>query len=549
MANLQRRAVLGAGLGLAGGGLLDGCARSRSGHPVSAPGADPASAARAAAGAGTDAGGWVSPDGPEVAAAEKRRGSGPLRKVSLFATPSVVDLGGRTFRTWTYGGELPGPEIRLVAGEVLEADVTNHLPQPTTVHWHGIAIRNDMDGVPDITQRAVAPGGRFTYRFAAKHPGTYWFHPHVGVQLDRGLHGPLIVEDPREPLAYDQEWIVVLDDWVDGVNGSTPDAILTDLNGGRPDAMEEGLGNGSGGMDGMNMRGMDGRGRTDRSGRTGGSGSGPDRRLVRGHSELLRGHPGDVAYPYYLINGRPTNDPQTFNAKPGDRIRMRIINAGGDTAFRVALGGHRMTVTHADGRPVVHATTDALLLGMGERYDVLVTAGDGAFPLVALAEGKGGVARAVLRTAPGSAPDEDARPGELDGRLVTERELRADASVALSAREPDTVVPLHLSLGEGPYEWGFNGRPYDSSDRNPVHAGQRVGLSITNGTGMWHPIHLHGHSFARPGGSAVKDTVIVLPGQRVDVELEADNPGLWMLHCHNIYHAEAGMMTLLGYRT
>ena len=115
-------------------------------------------------------------------------------------------------------------------------------------------------------------------------------------------------------------------------------------------------------------------------------------------SPLLGGDAGDVRYPYYLINGRVRAAPRTFSARPGQRARIRLINAGADTAFRVALGGHVMTVTHTDGYPVDPVQASALLLGMGERYDVQVTLGDGVFPLVALAEGKDSTALALVRT-------------------------------------------------------------------------------------------------------------------------------------------------------
>ena len=217
--------MLGAGLA-----LTAGCGRL----PVTAT-APPA--ARPGRPDTPSAGPYVSPDGPEVAAAEAHRGGGPVRRFRLTATRSVVDLGGPTVHTWTYGGRLPGATIRVAAGEVLEAVIANHLPQATTVHWHGIPIRNDMDGVPNVTQRPVAPGADFTYRFTVQRPGTYWLHPHMGLQQDRGLYAALVVEDPREPLAYDREWVVVLDDWVDGVDGSTPDGVLAQLSGraGGPD--------------------------------------------------------------------------------------------------------------------------------------------------------------------------------------------------------------------------------------------------------------------------------------------------------------------------
>ncbi|MCM2414489.1 multicopper oxidase family protein [Streptomyces sp. RKAG290] len=518
----SRRALLGASIALAGTGIVAACAdgnaaADHSGMPHGGP-------------SGTTAPeGYVSPDGPEVAAAEKLRGAGPVRKVALTATPSRLELGGgRTVSSWAYGDRLPGKEVRVTAGDTLALTLANHLPQATSMHWHGLALRNDMDGVPGLTQRAIEPGADFTYRFAVPDPGTYWVHPHSGVQLDRGLYAPLIVEDPKEPLSYDKEWVVVLDDWLDGVDGSTPDAVLKELTGGS-------------GHSGHAMPAPSSSAAAD---------DGPSRMLTGATSELLGGEAGDVGYPYYLINGRTPDDPSAFTARPGDRIRLRIINAGGDTAFRIALGGHRMTVTHTDGFPVRHTATDALLLGMGERYDVLVTAGDGVFPLTALAEGKKASARALLRTGAGTAPAASAEPKELTGQLVTADRLVPDESVALAAREPDRTVRIRLTGSMAAYDWAFDGKPYTADQRNPVQAGERVRLEFRNATAMWHPIHLHGHTFALAGtaAGARKDTAIVLPRQSLTVDLDADNPGLWMLHCHNLYHAEAGMMTVLGYR-
>ena len=156
-----------------------------------------------------------------------------------------------------------------------------------------------------------------------------------------------------------------------------------------------------------------------------------------GRSELLGGDAGDVNYPYYLINGRIPAAPSTFSAKPGQRIRIRIINAGSDTAFRVAMAGHSMTVTHTDGYPIVPTEVDAVLLGMGERYDVIVTAGDGVFPLVALAEGKNAVARALLSTGAGSPPGAAFRPAELTRRVGTVDMFTATPQVTLGSAKPD----------------------------------------------------------------------------------------------------------------
>lgn len=533
-----RRAVLGAALAVAGTGALAACSDGGGGDHGGAH----------SPGGAQDSGTYVSPGGKEVEAAEAARGSGPVREVSLTATRARLDLGGgRTVASWAYGDRLPGREVRVTAGDTLALTLANHLPEPTSLHWHGLALRNDMDGVPGLTQRDIAPGADFAYRFTVPHPGTYWFHPHSGVQQDRGLYAPLIVEDPKEPLAYDKEWVVVLDDWVDGVDGSTPDTVLEELSGGMGGGMDHGAHTMSGEEDEKD-------GSRDRSGD--GSGDGPSRMMMGATSELLGGDAGDVAYPHYLVNGRVPQDPSSFSARPGDRIRLRIINAGGDTAFRVALGGHRMTVTHTDGFPVRHTTGDALLLGMGERYDVLVTAGDGVFPLTALAEGKKAGKReasalAVLRTGSGAAPGASVRPKELDGKLVEAGRLVPDPSVALSARAPDRMIRIQLTGGMAKYDWAFDGQPYSAKHRRPVEAGERVRVVFDNGTAMWHPLHLHGHTFALGGNAAGarKDTAIVLPHRSLTVEFDADNPGLWMVHCHNVYHAEAGMMTVLGYRS
>ncbi|MFI9200672.1 multicopper oxidase family protein [Streptomyces sp. NPDC053048] len=539
MRTTTRRAVLGAGIAAAGSGLLAAC--SKGGGPSDGPSPTAAPA------------GYVTPDGKEVAAAEAARaGAGSVREVRLTATPARLDLGGgRTVASWAYGDVLPGKEIRVTAGDTLALTLANHLPEPTSLHWHGLALRNDMDGVPDLTQRAVRAGASHAYRFKVTHPGTYWIHPHSGTQQDRGLYAPLIVEDPKEPLEYDKEWVVVLDDWVDGIDGSTPDAVLAELAKGMSGMDHGGGGTGHGGAGhgaghggGHDMSHM-----SMTSAKASPSPTGPSRMLMGATSDVLGGDAGDVAYPHYLINGRTPEDPETFTAKPGDRVRIRLINAGGDTAFRVALGDHRMTVTHADGFPVEHTATDALLLGMGERYDVLVEAKDGAFPLTALAEGKKRTGLAVLRTGGGSAPGADTRPRELESTPLTAGLLKADASVRLKERRPDRTVTLRLTGSMAKYDWAINGRKYTPGQRYPVRAGERVRLVFVNDTTMWHPMHLHGHTFALPGGGPRKDTAIVLPGKRLEADFDADNPGLWMLHCHNVYHAESGMMAVLGYRS
>ncbi len=434
---------------------------------------------------------------------------------TLTPRPVTVDLGGRVVSTLGYADTVPGPLIRANVGDELKVTLTNKLSKPTSMHWHGIALRNDMDGAEPATPN-VDVGQSFTYTFTVPDAGTYWAHPHVGVELDTGLYLPLIVDDPKARGDYDAEWIVMLDDWTDGV-GKSPQQILDDLE--------------KGGMGAMGSMGS-----------MGGEGA--------GGSALLGGDPGDVTYPYYVINGRIPEAPSTFRAKPGQRIRLRFINAGSDTAFRVALAGHRMTVTHTDGFPIVPTDVDALLIGMGERYDVIVTADDGIFPLVALAEGKGAMARALLSTGVGTAPPADFQPPELTGKIGTVEMFAAPDEAQLAFTKPDTEMVANLTAADTGYQWGING-PYPDNRPLTVWQGQQATMSFANKTRMWHPMHLHGHTFAmlNPDGTlgARKDTVVVIPNQTVRVAILADNPGYWPLHCHNTYHAEAGMLTTFDY--
>lgn len=469
----------------------------------------------------------VAPTSDAVTAAEAARKvrGGRVVTARLTPRPATIDLGGRTVDTWTYGDHLPGPLLRATAGDVLRVHVDNQLPTDTSVHWHGVALRNDMDGVPGITQDPIGAGSGFTYEFTVPDPGTYFYHPHSGVQLDRGLHGALVVDDPAEPGHYDQEWVVVLDDWLDGT-GRTPDQVLARLR-----RTRGGDDSGMSGMSGMDHGSMGGMG------------------MREGAQSPLLGGAGDVAYPYYLVNGRTPEAPVTLTGSPGHRARIRFINAGSDTAFRVALGGHRMTVTHTDGFPVMPVPTDALLIGMGERFDVTVTLGDGAFPLVASAEGKKGQSLAVVRTGSGRTPAADVRPRELTRRVLLGSNLTAAAAVRLPKRAVDRQYDLVLSGTMGPYRWTINGKTFPDTAPLPVGDGERIRLRFANASMMFHPMHVHGHTFALRDTGVRKDTVVVRPMQVLEVDLDAGNPGQWATHCHNVYHAEAGMMTTLSYRS
>ncbi|MGZ4513171.1 MAG: multicopper oxidase family protein [Mycobacterium sp.] len=480
-----------------------------------------------------------------IASAETARPhSGRTVTANLTPQQTQIDLGGPIVRTLAYGNSIPGPLIRAGIGDQLVVNVSNRLDHPTSVHWHGIALRNDMDGAEPATPDINA-GQDFTYRFSVPNPGTYWAHPHVGLDGDTGLYLPVVVDDPTEG-NYDAEWIAILDDWTDGI-GKSLQQLYSELTG--PDkAMTTETSTTETTTESETTTETTS---TKTTSTTPPSSAAETSAGSVGRSDLLGGDAGDIAYPYYLINGRIPDSPTSFSAKPGQRIRIRLINTGSDTVFRVALAGHPMTVTHTDGYPVVPKQVDALLIGMAERYDVIVTAAEGVFPLVAVAEGKNALARALLSTGAGSPPDTQFRPAELNGRVGTVGMFTATTPVNLGRPEPGLNLPVLLGGDMTQYNWTINGEPYSRTNPLRIRQGQRPSLTFDNSTMMYHPIHLHGHTFQliNADGSlgARKDTVIVLPGQKVDAVLVADNPGAWVMHCHNTYHQFAGMQTLLNY--
>lgn len=430
-----------------------------------------------------------------------------VRTYTLKAQPAKIDLGGGTeFEAWTYNGQTPGPEIRVTEGERLRVILENGLPQPTTIHWHGLPVPNAVDGVPGLTQAAVPPGGRFVYEFEARPAGTYFYHSHQGLQLDRGLCGPLVVEEARPSGGWDREYTLMLEDWV-SADGNGPAGGRR-----RPSS-------------GMGMMG-------------GG----------RGGPRL------EPLYDAYSVNGRTSSFAKPLAVKKGDKVCLRLINASAANVYDLALAGHRLTVTHLDGRPVRPLEFDVVRLGGGERYDVeFVADNPGSWLLQAWDSGLGesGLSVPILYQGVRSARSTPPRFHQ-SLSLATYPEFRAAEPVPIRA-EPDLWYRQLLSGGMHSPHWTINGKRHPNSETLQVGLGQRVRLGYENHSRMPHPMHLHGHFFRVVNRRLprelwiFKDTVIVEPMGRLQVELLADNPGRWLHHCHNLYHMEAGMANVLAY--
>ncbi|NHN47976.1 multicopper oxidase family protein [Halostella sp. JP-L12] len=458
--------------------------------------------------------------------------SGPAdENVRLTAKQGAVQPGGDSgTETWLYDEKFPGPELRIPEGNVLQADVTNQLPEGTTVHWHGIPVPNPMDGVPDVTQDPISNDQTDTYKYRAEPAGTYFYHSHVGLQFDRALVGPLIIEEESPHVEYDREYTVFLDDYLD----EAP-RLPSSLPGGGPGGDGGGPGGGGGGPgDGGGPGG-------------GGGGGGPGGMGGRDG----RGGMGDHRPPYegMLMNGQLPSDAPTFELTEGERVRFRFVNGSGATTFRVRLAGHRFSVTHADGRPVEPVAVDAFDLGTGERYDAVVEADSpGSWELRAdPVDGDETSALGVVQY--GESQSGSPRSPSADSRRLQYGDLRALNPIQGISGRPDRSFDLTLSgnMG-GSYEWYIDGQAYPDADPLRVSTGDHVRIRMVNRSPVVHPMHLHGHFFQV--GDAVKDTVRVPPRMgEVVLDFVADNPGDWLFHCHNIYHLEAGMARVLTYES
>nr|WP_233340577.1 multicopper oxidase family protein [Haloprofundus sp. MHR1] len=421
----------------------------------------------------------------------------------IRATTSEYSPDGESLRTWSYNGRVPGPELRVSEGSRLRVDVTNSLPNSaeTTVHWHGVPVRNPADGVPNVTQNPIATGETFSYVFDATPPGTYFYHSHVGLQLERQLLGPLIIEEKSPHVDYDRDVIVFFNDYLT----TAP----------KPESEWRNSGTGGGGMGGMGGGGM-----------------------------MSTWRP---PYAGHIVNGQGPSSPPKFTVSEGEQIRFRFINASGASTYRVGIGDHTMRISHADGRPVDPVEVDSFVFGAGERYDAIVTADEpGAWEIHGVpVDGDEAPARAVLQydSSEVTTPTEP----KFGGRELQYDDLQTRESLDAFSGNPDKQFNLTLSTGSEAGSWVIDGQRFPDADPLQIQEGDHVRVQVDNRSAMLHPMHLHGHFFRV--GNALKDTVIV-PSHMSSVTFDfiADNPGNWLFHCHNAYHLEGGMARVFEYQ-
>lgn len=528
--------------------------------------------------------------------------------IALTIAESSFGIGGRTGHAVTVNGSLPAPLIRLREGQNVRIAVTNRLGEDTSIHWHGLILPFQMDGVPGVSFPGIRPGETFVYEFPIRQSGTYWYHSHSGLQEQQGHYGPIVI-DPAgaDPVAYDREHVIVLSDW----SFLHPHQIMLKLK------QEAGYFN---------------RNRMTLAGRLGGDAEQRMPASERAMWARMRMDPTDIldvngtTYTY-LVNGHGPDENWTGLFNPGERVRLRIINAGAMSIFNVRIPGLPMIVVNADGQNVRPVTVDEFQISAAETYDVIVEPReDRAYTFVAEAMDRSGMGRATLAprmgmTAavpplrdrpilsmrdmgmsgagmagmdhgahnsaasgpsgapmshdmrdPANAPQVDLNPG-VDMIAPMPRDRTGDPGLGLEnvgrkvltyrdlvslepnrdRRRPTRRLDVHLTGNMERFMWSFDGVRF-SENPEPLRfeRNERVRVRLINDSMMAHPIHIHGHFFEVVNGHAgnhpLKHTVNVPPGGRVDLDLTADAPGDWAFHCHLLFHMHAGMMRVVSVR-
>ncbi|MFO6431460.1 copper resistance system multicopper oxidase [Erythrobacter sp. W302b] len=516
--------------------------------------------------------------------------SGMAIDLAVGHGPRVVQ--GRKGHGIAVNGSVPGPLIRLKEGQTVRLNVTNHLAEDTSIHWHGLLVPFHMDGVPGISFPGIRPGQTFTYEFPVRQAGTYWYHSHSGLQEQQGHYGPLII-DPAgaEPAAYDRDYILLLSEF-------------TPLH---PHKIMDRLRKGEGYFNYQQTAWTDDYPL-----------SAEDRRMwaeMRMPATDIADVTGSTYT--YLANGRGPKEGLEYLFNPGEQVRLRVINGSAMTFFNLRIPGLAMTVIAADGQNVKPVEVDEFQIGTAETYDVIVEPRGEAYTIVAESMDRSGMALATLASRPGARapippprkpplldmgdmgmnhgdtgaghsmkgmkmrdtlllpPDVKIGPGidmvsmtpvdklgdpglglrDVGHRVLTYRMLSA-LEPNRDTRTPSRLLELHLTGNMERYMWSFDGEMYSTVRDKPIRFAwnERVRVKLVNNTMMAHPIHLHGMFFTLVNGEDAahqprKNIVIVQPGASAQFDLTANEPGDWAFHCHLLYHMHGGMMqtvTVMG---
>ncbi|AXM90168.1 copper oxidase [Anoxybacillus ayderensis] len=435
------------------------------------------------------------------------------KEIHLTAKETLLQINDQVqLPVYTYNGSVPGAQIRVKQGERVKIVFKNELPEPTAIHWHGYPVPNDQDGVPGVTMDAIKPRETFTYEFTATVPGTYWYHSHQksAEQVDKGLYGTLIVE-PKEGEQVDRDYTLVLDEWMSQQQASTTEqANHTNMHHGNSSMMHD-----------MSM------------------------------------------YDIFTINGKSGQAIEPLKVKKGEKVRLRLINAG-YMSHKLHLHGHSFKIVATDGQPLndPQLIKDELLnIAPGERYDIeFIADNPGEWLLECHEDMKGTDGMKVNIQYEGQTNKADKTNAKETLPVVditTYGKYKTGPFTLDQTYDVEYTMDLGTAMDKNGMVFTINGKTYPNTAPINVKKGDIVKVKLVNSSPMdVHPMHLHGHFFqilsknGKPvtGSPLIKDSLNINPGEEYVVAFQADNPGNWMFHCHDLHHASAGMVTELKYK-
>ena len=452
---------------------------------------------------------------------------------SAAAAPTILRLERRDIEVngkpaSVYGIRQPNGTFGLTTeiGKPFRVRVENGIGEASLIHWHGLTPPWRQDGVPGISGPPIPSGGSADYDFPLRFGGTFWMHSHQGLQEQGLMAAPLIIHDERDR-PDEQEVVVMLADF-----SFTPaEQIFENL---KKSGSMAGMAKPAGAMASTSSMKM----------------AGP----------MSTGQPkpdlNDVKYDAFLANDRTLADPEIVKVEPGGRALLRVINGSSMSAYHVGLGALEGELIAVDGFAIAPIRGRNFPVAVAQRLDIRLSLppGSGVYPVLAQLEGERAQTGIILVAggAPVSRISEAAETPSPALTLDLERTLRAEKP--LPERKADRVHTLNLTGEMAGYIWSINNVAWNKDvPPLPVAEGERVEIAFVNRTQMPHPMHLHGHEFEVveidgerfPG--AVRDTILVTPERRVVVAFDALNPGWWALHCHLLYHMDAGMFTTIKY--
>jgi FtsP/CotA-like multicopper oxidase with cupredoxin domain len=455
----------------------------------------------------------------------------------LFVDRRSIDVNGRG--AVVYGLHQPDGTrgVILDPGERFLVDLSNRLDESTIVHWHGQTPLPAQDGVSEFGIPLIQPGEQRRYDFIAR-PGTYWMHSHKGLQHQQMLSAPLIVRTSDDMRSDMQEVSIFLEDFT----FRDPDDVLMSLRRGGASAAPLSTSPNSVPNQTAAASPMD-------------AGKTMPIMSMPAQGSAMKMDLNDVEFDAYLANARTLDDPQVIRVERGGRVHLRIINGASSTNFHIDLGQLQGKIVAVDGNAISPMIGNRFGLAMGQRIDIHVELpqSTGAWPVMALREGGTQQTGVILATAAAPISKIASDAANAAGPINFDLEAQLSALEPLAPRPPDATFMLMLGGTMHPYAWTINGKQWEDRQVVNIIAGQRVAITLHNLTMMSHPMHLHGHAFYVVGlngkqfAGARRDTVLVPPMAKVLITFDADNPGRWLLHCHNLYHMEAGMMTEVAY--